>query len=59
MGGLISRPKPEPVAPMPDDNDPAVVAARRREIEEARQRGGRASTMLSDSYSSRNLGGQG
>lgn len=42
------KPKVEPVAKMPDPEDPEVLAARRRKIEEMRQRGGRESTIMSD-----------
>lgn len=40
---------PKPVV-MPDENDPAVLAARRREMMIAQARSGRMSTMLSDTY---------
>lgn len=51
MGGLFKKPdipKPEPPARMPDEEDPAVIEARRKRAAEAQRRGGRASTILSD-----------
>lgn len=40
-------PKPAPPAPMPDDQSPMVMEARRRKQGEFLDRGGRASTILS------------
>lgn len=42
------KPKMEDAARMPDPEDPAVVAERRKQIAEQRQRGGRDSTIMSD-----------
>lgn len=55
MGGLFGGgskpppppPPPPPPLPMPDPNDPAILAAKRREEMLARARSGRASTLLS------------
>ncbi|MDQ0475046.1 hypothetical protein [Labrys wisconsinensis] len=47
--GLFSKPKapkPQPVAPLPDDNDPAVLRAKRMSILSAQGRSGRDSTIL-------------
>lgn len=52
MGGLFSRPKPQPVARMPDVNDPAVKAAEDRTRRLAMARSGRESTILADRGSS-------
>lgn len=41
-------PKPEPVSRMPDPEDPAVLAERRKKQAEMRARGGRDSTIMSD-----------
>lgn len=41
-------PKVEPASRMPDPEDPAIIAERRRKIAEERQRGGRDSTIMSD-----------
>lgn len=41
-------PKVEPATRMPDPEDPAIIAERRRKIAEQRQRGGRDSTIMSD-----------
>lgn len=57
MGGLFKGPpKPKPVVPMPDPESPEADAARRRAIEMARSRSGRASTVLSGDYSGDKLG---
>lgn len=50
MGGLFKsdKPKPTPPARMPDEEDPAVIEARRRAAAAAQSRSGRASTMLSN-----------
>lgn len=53
MGSLLNGPKlptPPPETPMPDENDPAVVAAKKRAQELAQSRSGRTATILSDSY---------
>lgn len=48
MGGLFGgAPKPQPVAPVADENDPAVLKARQQSILSAQSRGGRQSTILS------------
>ena len=57
MAGLFSKPKEptvRPPAPMPDDNDPAILAADRRRRASMIGRGGRASTILSESGPGRN-----
>jgi hypothetical protein len=51
MGGLFKgpeKPKLPPPTRMPDVEDPAVLAERRRKEQEMRQRGGRDSTIMSD-----------
>lgn len=51
MAGLFGKPKtPEikPPAPMPDENDPGILASRRRRIAGMMDRGGRRSTILSE-----------
>lgn len=54
MATLFSKPKtpdipaPKPVAPMPDENSPAVIEARRRSQLETMKRAGRSSTILTD-----------
>lgn len=58
FGGGDSTPQPKPVTPMPDDQDPSVLAARKRQYEMASTRSGRASTILSDAYSNDKLGGR-
>jgi hypothetical protein len=40
-------PKPQPVVPLPDDNDPAVLRAKRMSILAAQSQSGRQSTILS------------
>lgn len=69
MGGLFSAPKPppppeiKPPAPMPDDNSPAVLAAKRAATAQAMARGSRQSTILTTAesrggdYSGSKLGG--
>lgn len=42
-------PKVEAPAKMPDPEDPAIIAERRKKIAEERQRGGRESTIMSES----------
>lgn len=51
-------PKPPPTTPLPDENDPAVLAAKKREMDLARMRSGRMETILSDDYSRDKLGGR-
>lgn len=41
-------PKVEAASRMPDPEDPAIIAERRRKVAEAQQRGGRDSTIMSD-----------
>ena len=57
---IFSGPKkPPPVPapqPMPDLLDPAVLAARRRTLDAAMARTGRASTNLTDDYAGNKLG---
>jgi hypothetical protein len=49
MSGLFGKkPKVETPSRMPDPQDPAVLAEKRRQMEEMRQRGGRDSTIMSD-----------
>lgn len=50
MGGLFKpkTPKPQPVVRMPDQNDPALLEAKRQRQAQDAQRGGRDSTILSD-----------
>lgn len=59
MAGLMA-PKPQkPRADMPSEDDPNVIAARRRPYEAAQASSGRASTILSDAlapYSNDKLG---
>jgi hypothetical protein len=43
-----STPKVEAPSPMPDEQDPALLEARRRKQAEMAARGGRQSTILSD-----------
>lgn len=51
MGNLFKpkQPKLPDPTPMPDPEDPAVLAARRQQIDEMKRRGGRESTIMSDS----------
>lgn len=59
MGGLFSskQPKPKPIVPMPDPDGPEAEAARRRAVQLAQSRSGRASTILSGGdYSSTTTG---
>lgn len=49
MGGLFGggkTPKPTPPTRMPDEEDPAIIEAKRRAAEQQRSRTGRASTVL-------------
>ena len=58
MGGLMPKPQ-KPRTPMPDEESPEVIAARRRPYEAAQAASGRASTILSDAlapYSNDKLG---
>lgn len=50
-------PKPEDPARMPDEEDPAVIEARRRRVASAKARGGRESTILAGAGTK--LGGAG
>lgn len=56
MGGGAKPPTPPPPQPMPDLNDPAILAAKKRELQAASTRSGRASTQLSDDYGGVKLG---
>lgn len=49
-------PQVKPPTPMPDDQSPAVLEAKRRNAMASATRGGRQSTLLQD-YSQRTLGG--
>lgn len=54
---VSSPPPPPPPLPMPDINDPAVLAAKRRRLESAQAGSGRASTMLTgEDYGGDKLG---
>lgn len=59
MGNLFKPKVPEPKDPprMPDEEDPAIIEARRRRAQEAASRGGRASTILTGTGT--RLGGAG
>ncbi|RWF71875.1 hypothetical protein [Mesorhizobium sp.] len=50
MAGLFKpkMPKVEEPTRMPDPEDPAVLAEKRRQMAEMRARGGRDSTIMSD-----------
>lgn len=52
-GGLFggSKPQLQPVTRMPDAEDPAILEAKRKKQSEMVARGGRESTILSDSLS--------
>lgn len=63
--GGQKAPLPKPPAPMPDEQSPAVLEAKRREAERIMSRGGRRSTILSapedrgggfDAFNKRELG---
>ena len=58
MGGGPKVSLPAPVLPIPDPQDPELLARRRREAEAALSRSGRLSTMLTDdnAYSGSKLG---
>lgn len=61
MGSLFSKPKmPKPQAParMPDEEDPAIIEARRKRAAEAMRRSGRGSTILTGAGGTK-LGGAG
>ena len=61
---VIQAPTPQPAAVMPDTDNEAALRARKNAIMSQMRRGGRASTILSDtgadtgsdSYSSKTLG---
>ena len=55
MGGAPKPPKVQPPAKMPDAEDPEMIEARRRRLEQMRATGGRQSTLLGD-YVSNQLG---
>lgn len=55
-GGAKPPPPPDPV-PIPDLEDPAILATRRRKLDDVMSRSGRASTQLTDNpYSGDKLG---
>lgn len=59
MGSLFSKPKVPavpPPAPMPTVGDEAVQRARKNAVAAAQQRGGRASTILTDTANGDKLG---
>jgi hypothetical protein len=57
MGSLLAAPKPPKPVLMPDPDDQRIKMAQAREYTAARQRSGRASTILSgDSYSGTTTG---
>lgn len=58
FGSTPKPPAPPPPTPMPDLNDPAILAAQRRDAMAAAARSGRASTLLSgeNDYSQNKLG---
>lgn len=63
MGALFSSPPkppaPPPPTPMPDLLDPAILAEKKRVLNQAASRSGRNSTLLSgggDDYSGQKLG---
>ncbi len=64
MGSLFSKPdipKPPPLPPpvrMPDPQDPAALEAKRRKQQEIAMRGGRVSTMLTDTIAGGSGGGK-
>lgn len=48
MAGILGKkPKPQPVVTMPDQNDPAALAAGAAKVNQMRDMGGRDSTLLS------------
>lgn len=58
FGGDEAKVTAPPSTPMADEEDPSVLAARKRRYEMASSRSGRASTILSDSYGNDKLGGR-
>jgi hypothetical protein len=58
MGSSPKLPAPAPVLPIPDLEDPELLALKRQRREAAMARGGRLSTMLTDdnAYSGSKLG---
>lgn len=49
MGGLFgSKPKTQPVQAMPDEQDPAVLEAKRRAAAAVASRSGRTSTVMTN-----------
>lgn len=58
FSGPPKPPAPPPPTPMPDLMDPAILAERKRTLQEAAGRSGRASTMLSSNndYTNTKLG---
>lgn len=53
MAAFFKTPKPapvKPVAPMPDENDPAIRAAKRKQGLQMMGMGGRRSTILSEGF---------
>lgn len=58
MSGLFGkRPDPQPPAPMPDTNSPAVLEAGRRSTAAAMARAGRTSTILQSTTGNSRSGG--
>lgn len=58
-GSTPTLPPPPAPIPMPDLQDPAILAAQKKTLQDAAARSGRASTLLSggtDDYSSTKLG---
>lgn len=47
FGGGAKPPEPTPPTRMPDEEDPAIIEAKRRAAEQQRSRSGRTSTVLS------------
>lgn len=52
-----AQPAPTPMPALPDTDDEAVRAAKRKKAAEIQSRSGRASTLLSDAGTSDKLGG--
>lgn len=62
MGKLFSggsTPQPTPVTRMPDEQDPAVLEAKRRAAQQQQARSGRTSTVLTPRRTQNNTGGTG
>jgi hypothetical protein len=62
MGKLFgggSTPQPTPVTRMPDEQDPAVLEAKRRAAQQQQARSGRTSTVLTSRRPAANAGGTG